>query len=105
MLSSKHFSVLCFCFFSFFRCAGSPLLHANFSYGTWASDCVVLYCCEAQDLGAQASVVVMHRLSCFMECGIFLDLGSNPCPLHWQADSYPLYQWSPLVFNKIKRHP
>ena len=23
-------------------------------------------------------------------CGIFLDQGSNWCPLHWQADSYPL---------------
>ena len=27
-----------------------------------------------------------------MACGIFLDQGSNPCPLPWQADSYPLYQ-------------
>ena len=23
-------------------------------------------------------------------CGIFLDQGSNPCILHWQADSLPL---------------
>ena len=23
-------------------------------------------------------------------CGIFPDQGSNPCPLHWQADSQPL---------------
>ena len=28
---------------------------------------------------------------CPVACGIFLDQGSNPCPLHWQADSYPLY--------------
>ena len=21
---------------------------------------------------------------------VFLDQGSNPCPQHWQADSYPL---------------
>ena len=34
------------------------------------------------------SVVVMHWLSCSMLCGIFLDQGSNPHPLHWQADSY-----------------
>ena len=27
-----------------------------------------------------------------MACGIFLDQGSNPCPVPWQADSYPLYQ-------------
>ena len=31
-----------------------------------------------------------HRLSCSMTCGIFLDQGSNPCLLHWQADSLPL---------------
>ena len=26
-------------------------------------------------------------LSCSAACGIFPDQGSNPCPLHWQADS------------------
>ena len=34
--------------------------------------------------------------SCSTEHGIFLDQGSNPSPLHWQADSCPLYhlkQW------------
>ena len=42
------------------------------------------------------SVVVAHGLSCSTACGIFLDQGSNPCPLHQQADSYPLYhQGSP----------
>ena len=25
--------------------------------------------------------------SCSTACGIFLDQGSNPCPLHWQVDS------------------
>ena len=33
------------------------------------------------------SVVVAHGLSCSVACGIFPDQGSNPCPLHWQADS------------------
>ena len=33
------------------------------------------------------SVVVAHGPSCFTACGIFPDWGSNPCPLHWQADS------------------
>ena len=33
------------------------------------------------------SVVVAHRPSCSAACGIFPDQGSNPCPLHWQADS------------------
>ena len=37
------------------------------------------------------SVVVAHRPSCSAACGIFPDQGSNPCPLHWQADSQPLH--------------
>ena len=37
-----------------------------------------------------------HGLSCSTTCEIFLDQGSNPCPLHWQADSQPLHhQGSP----------
>ena len=36
------------------------------------------------------SVVVVHGPSCSAACGIFPDQGSNPCPLHWQADSQPL---------------
>ena len=42
------------------------------------------------------SVVVAHRPSFSTACGIFPDQGSNPCPLHWQADSQPLcHQGSP----------
>ena len=57
-----------------------------------------------------ASLVAEHRLqmrqlsscgsraSCFAACGIFPDQGSNPCPLHWQADSQPLrHQGSPGI--------
>ena len=36
-------------------------------------------------------VVVAYGLSCPAASGIFLDQGWNPCPLHWQADSFPLY--------------
>ena len=44
------------------------------------------------------SVVVAHRPSCSAACGIFLDQGSNPCPLHWQADSQQLHhQGSPAL--------
>ena len=58
-----------------------------------------------------ATLVAEHRLqtrrlsahgpSCSAACGIFPDQGSNPCPLHWQADSQPLrHQGSPhLDFN------
>ena len=48
------------------------------------------------------SVVVAHGPSCSAACGIFPDQGSNPCPLHWQADSQPLcHQGSPScqIFN------
>ena len=37
------------------------------------------------------SVAVAHGLSCSAACGIFPAQGSNPCPLHWQADSQPLH--------------
>ena len=38
-------------------------------------------CCRAQALGSWASVVVAYGLSSSVACGIFLDQGSNPCPL------------------------
>ena len=38
-------------------------------------------------LRSEGSVVVTHGLSCPAACVIFLDQGSNLCPLHWQADS------------------
>ena len=59
-----------------------------------------------------ASLVAEHRLqthrlsscgsraSCSAACGIFPDQGSNPCPLHWQADSQPLrHQGSPQAHS------
>ena len=40
----------------------------------------------------------VQGLSCSIACGIFPDQGSNPCHLHWQADSQPLDdQGSPLL--------
>ena len=45
------------------------------------------------------SVVVAYGPSCSVACEIFPDQGSNPCPLHWQADSQPLrHQGSPTLF-------
>ena len=51
------------------------------------------------------SVVVARGPSCSVACGIFPDQGSNPCPLHWQADSQPLrHQGSPLsAFFKCRQ--
>ena len=67
-------------------------------------------CSEAQALGVWTLVVINARVlelkqwlqptgfSYSEACGIFLDQGLNPCPLHWQADSYPLYyQGSPVI--------
>ena len=52
------------------------------------------------------SVIVAHGPSCSAACGISPDQGSNPCPLHWQADSQPLrHQGSPPTnFLKIWCH-
>ena len=33
------------------------------------------------------SVVVVQGLGCSVACGIFPDLGLNPCPLHYKVDS------------------
>ena len=43
------------------------------------------------------------RLSCLTDGGNFLDRGSNPCLLDWQADSLPLsHQGSPdMSLDKI----
>ena len=42
------------------------------------------------------SVIVAHRPSRSAACGIFPDQGSNPRPLHWQADPQPpRHQGSP----------
>ena len=54
----------------------------------------------------QISVIVGHGLSCSTACGIFPDQGLNPCPLHWQVDSYPLgHLGSPreFILNKEGR--
>ena len=96
-------------FIYLFGCIGSSLLHVGFLQlrragttlrcGVRASHCGGFSCCRARALGAQASVVVarglqsagsvvvVHGLHCSAACGIFLDQGSNPCPLQWQADS------------------
>ena len=43
------------------------------------------------------SAAVAHGPSCSAACGILPDQGSNPCSLHWQADSRPLHhQGSPF---------
>ena len=61
------------------------------SYGRWA-----------QELRLASSE---HRLNscghghcCSVACGIFLDQGLNPCPLHWQVNSQSLcHPGSPFI--------
>ena len=51
-------------------------------------------------LRSKGSIVVVHRLSCPVACGILRDQGLNPCLLHWQTDSLPLsHQGSPSVLE------
>ena len=53
------------------------------------------------------SVALAHGPSRSAACGIFPDQGSNPCPLHWQADSQPLrHQGSHIgtLLNKALSH-
>ena len=54
--------------------------------------------------GRAGSVAVAHGLSCSAACRILPAQGSNPCPLHWQADSQPLrHQGSPRVISYFKQ--
>ena len=62
----------------------ASLVSENGLYGTQAPVAAV------PRLDCTGSVVRVHRLSCSMACGIFPDQGSNPCLLHWQADSLPV---------------
>ena len=71
------------------RCAAHVWHHSEFP------------CCRPQALGcigfsslasglwSAGLIVVAYRLSYSLACGL-LDQGSNPCLLHWQADSLPL---------------
>ena len=49
-------------------------------------------------LWSTGSVVLVHKLSCSKARGIFSHQGLNPCPLHWQEESYALdHQGSPSL--------
>ena len=87
------------CVGSLFSMRGLPLVAA--SGGHSSSRCAGLSLSRPllwRSTGSRrtGSVVVAHGRSCSAACGIFPDQGSNPCPLHWQADSQPLcHQGSP----------
>ena len=63
--------------------------------GLWLSRPLLLQSTGSRRAG---SVIVAYGPGCSVACGIFPDQGSNPCPLHWQADSQPLcHQGSPTI--------
>ena len=109
-------------------CTGSLLQRGLFSgvgeqgllssCGAQASRGSSLSCCGARARGRAgfsscSSQALRHslnscgpQLGCSAACGTFPDQGSNPCLLHWQADSLPLsHPGSPpvLIFKVIHR--
>ena len=51
-----------------------------YSCGAGDSHCGDFYCCGAWALGTPASIIATRGLTCPLECGIFLNQGSNSCP-------------------------
>ena len=76
--------------YSLSQCAGFSLhgdLPADFSSRrAWAPGCTCFSTSSSQVLEHKLSSH-FHGLSCSAVCGNFLDQGSNPWLLHWQADS------------------
>ena len=86
-----------------------PVVVASGGYSlvaeVWSSHCSGFPGCRTQSLGIPSQSlrlaglvaaapglqsigpVVVFRLSRSLACGIFLEQGLKPCPLHWQADS------------------
>ena len=102
----KNLCFLIILFLFIFGCVGSLFLCEGFSLvaasgGHSSSRCAglsLLWPLLLRSTGSRraGSVVVAHGASHSAACGIFPDQGSNPCPLHWQADSQRLrHQGSP----------
>ena len=74
-------------FSSFASWSGSNFLSSHrggFSCGAWALGCTGFRGCSAW-----AQQLWCSGPSRSSACGLFPDRGSNPCSLHWQADSSP----------------
>ena len=100
-------------FIFIYGCVGSSFLCEGFSLVAASGDhssslCVGLslsWPVLLRSTGSRraGSIIVAHGPSCSAACGIFPDQGSNPCPLHWQADSQPLrHQGSPTLLILIE---
>ena len=97
--SLKYYSFLLFIFWLFWVLVTvyGLYLGATLHFSKWASHCGG-FSYRAQALGHESfgsyclqtlkttdSVVVVHRLSCSVACGTFLDLGLNLYLLHWRS--------------------
>ena len=76
-------------FLNFISCGwvGSPLLCVGRGQSSWPSHDSDFFSCGAWTLGAWASAVMAHGLSCPSACGLLLDQGLNLCFLHSQGGS------------------
>ena len=82
----------------------SPVVASGGHSSSWCAGLSLSRPLLLQSTGSRCvgSVIVAHGPSCSAACGIFPDQGSNPCPLHWQADSQPLrHQGSPIFRSLI----
>ena len=116
VLESRAETVVCAILFFFFRLCWvfvsvrglSPVAASGGHSSLWCVSLSLSQPLLLQSTGSRraGSVVVAHGPSCSAACGIFPDQGSNPCPLHRQADSQPLrHQGSPvLYFEKANLH-
>ena len=71
----------------FYKCRKQGLCS---SCNVKASYCDCFSCWGAQVLGSWTQWLRHMGLSCSVASGIFPGQGSNPCLLHWQADSLSL---------------
>ena len=105
-LKTRIFFLILFIYLFIFGCVGSSFLCEAFLLLRRAGGYSSLRCAGVslsrplllRSTGSRraGSVVVSHGPSCSAACGILPDQGSNPCPVHWQADSQPLrHQGSP----------
>ena len=88
------FSYLLLAVLALHCCKGFSVVVAGGGYSLdtiyWTSHCCGFSCCRAQALEPLGFSSCGTWLSCPTARGIFLDQGSNPCTLLWQADSLPL---------------
>ena len=84
---------------------GLSLLVASGGHSSsWCTDLSLSWPLLLRSTGSRhaGSAIAAHGPSCSVACGIFPDQGSNPCALHWQADSQPLRHQGSPVFKFLR---